>query len=212
MAGTTGHGNSFSGPLYRDALRIASARTTDNTVINAAVPLFAVPVGPAGKPDYFPGSDATTRIDTQPGMFLMGPGDRLEVIAGGAGADDSTLFALITRIDRVLGPDGTPVAFIERELARATFVCGTTTFGVGNPASAGLAEIEDTDRIADVVSLSAAADGVIVISPGSNAPFAAVLAKARQSEIMRVQVYRGTTTAAWLIAKRLQGDSRPVVR
>ena len=210
MAETKGSGNSFQGPVYRDPFRLASARVTSSTVINASTPYFAVQKGQGDI--YVPGSDASTAIDSEPGIFTMGPGDRFEVFMGGSDAANETALALITKLDPVAGADGTPVAFIEREIARATFTFGSTALGASNPLSAAFTELLDADFISDTVALGAAADGVSIISPASEAPWASVLCQARQSMFMRVQAYVGTAAACWAFARRLQGDARPVVR
>lgn len=211
MGETRGSGGSFSGPVYRDAFRLASARVTSNTAIVPTSALFAVD---AGGGFYVPSTDSTltNRIDTAAGVFRMGPGDRLEVIAGGSDASNETALCLITRIDPVLDADGVPVAFCERQLALATFTLSTTQLAASNPLVVGFTEIEENDRVADVVALSATTAGVEIVSPGSEAPWSAVIAQARQAELMRVQTYLGTGAACWLLARRLQGDARPVIR
>jgi len=85
--------------------------------------------------------------------------------------------------------------------------------GTDNPLVDAFDDIDATDRIADAASVSGTIDGVATISPGANNYAGTVLCQARQSMFMRAQVYRGTAgTHAWILARRLQGDARPIVR
>jgi hypothetical protein len=203
--------NSFSGPVYRDPFRIASARVTSNVAILPLANLHAVDTGSGV---YVPSTDATltNRIDQQPGMFHMGPGDRLEFFVGGEDTANQTAFALVTRIDAVHNSAGVPVAFVERFLALATFSLSTTDLAATDALVVGITEIEEDDHLPDIVALGASTAGVEIISPGSERPCAVVIAQARQAEYMRVQTYRGTAAECWILARRLQGDARPVVR
>lgn len=207
---------SYSGPVYRDGFRLITPRV-DASIggllgPNSQSPLDAVLVGSSGSRIYEPEDPANANEPWRdPQVIQLGAGDGVEVIVGGAGADNSLVAFIPYALEPLVDGDGVVIAFIERQLGTLLFALGTTTLGASNPLVTAFSAISSGDRVADTVQFSGTPPlSSEVVSPANNNPWASAIIQAQQATYIRFAVLNATVTASWGLARRLQGDALSV--
>lgn len=206
-----GQTGSHAGPVFRDAFRAVTPRVTGFIGNTISDPLGVVDVGSAGSPQYWPEDPSSAGEPwTDANVVHMGAGDGLELVAGGADADNEIAAVIIYVLDPIIDNEtGAVVAFVERRLVAFNVTLGAAQVGASDPL-ADLDVVSVGDHLADTIAVSGTApDGVFTVSA---TPWAHAIIEARQSFFIHIGVLNASTAAFWLLGRRLQGDALSVSR
>jgi len=148
-----GQTGSHAGPVFRDAFRAVTPRVTGFIGNTISDPLGVVDVGSAGSPQYWPEDPSSAGEPwTDANVVHMGAGDGLELVAGGADADNEIAAVIIYVLDPIIDNEtGAVVAFVERRLVAFNVTLGAAQVGASDPL-ADLDVVSVGDHLADTIA------------------------------------------------------------